>query len=238
MPITTLKQAWNIIDGVTTCRDIEERLRPIGYHCALGGSVLHSGFSEKDLDVFIYPHDADKRLPAETVLMAVLDIIPATHGKCNSAYEPRDSKAVYWSYTPRNQRIDFFFLMPHPDDVAPEQNQSHDMKDYEIDISKLDRAEVLAALWNHSDDGYLHKIGTMTRDEAQAEIDKVLEGEQGKRLYFDYLKNRVLKIDLGKDLLDTRLYDRDNGQGAAGWALAHLQQANMATGADNPKVEP
>jgi len=33
--------------------------------------------------------------------------------------------------------------------------------------------------------------------------------------YFDYLKGRVMKVDLSGDELDPWLYDRDNGHGAA-----------------------
>jgi len=38
-------------------------------------------------------------------------------------------------------------------------------------------------------------------------------------MYFDYLRGRVMKIDLSKDYLDTSSYDRDNGQGAAEYAI-------------------
>lgn len=36
-----------------------------------------------------------------------------------------------------------------------------------------------------------------------------------KQTYFDYLKGRVMKIDLSKNELDPWLYDRDNGAGKA-----------------------
>jgi hypothetical protein len=41
-------------------------------------------------------------------------------------------------------------------------------------------------------------------------------------MYFDYLHGRVMKIGLNTDDLEERLYDRDNGQGAAERALASL----------------
>lgn len=41
----------------------------------------------------------------------------------------------------------------------------------------------------------------------------------GKRPYFDYLKGRVMKVEIHGDTLDPRLYDRDNGEGAAERAL-------------------
>jgi hypothetical protein len=54
----------------------------------------------------------------------------------------------------------------------------------------------------------------MTIDDAQALVDSA-----GPDLYFDYVDGRCLKIDLRGDALDPRLYDRDNGEGAAARAL-------------------
>jgi len=89
-----------------------------------------------------------------------------------------------------------------------------------IDISKLDKAEVLAALYNASRPqgiGIVHFTPQpMTRDEAAALLKDVND--------FDYLRGRVMKVVI-EDELYARLYDRDNGQGAAAAALAPLQQA-------------
>jgi len=41
----------------------------------------------------------------------------------------------------------------------------------------------------------------------------------GENLSFDYLKGRVLKVDISGDELETQGYDRDNGQGAAARAI-------------------
>jgi hypothetical protein len=40
--------------------------------------------------------------------------------------------------------------------------------------------------------------------------------------YFDYLQGRVMKVSLEGDELDARLYDRDNGEGAAAEAISAL----------------
>ena len=85
-----------------------------------------------------------------------------------------------------------------------------------IDIKDMNKAEVLAKLYNASGPqgmGFLKATSNeMTTDEAQALLDS---GQD----YFDYLKGRVMKIDLHGDELDPWLYDRDNGQGAAAQAL-------------------
>lgn len=87
-----------------------------------------------------------------------------------------------------------------------------------IDITGLDKAEVLAALYNASGPlgmGYLQFTpGDMPLEEARY----LLKEHTG----FDYLRGRVMKVRLDKDELFVGLYDRDNGQGAAAQALAPL----------------
>lgn len=94
-----------------------------------------------------------------------------------------------------------------------------------MNIQGLNKDEVLAALFNASKQqgmGFLHAAGAsaMSVEEACAILDA--HSEAGRRPYFDYLKGRVMKIDLSKDEVNTALYDRDNGQGAAEAAIAHL----------------
>lgn len=93
-----------------------------------------------------------------------------------------------------------------------------------INISGLDKAEVLAALFNASRQqgmGLLDTSGasSMTVEDAR----KYTSGEDEQ--YYDYLRGRVMKVDLSRDELRTGLYDRDNGYGAAARALAQLLEA-------------
>lgn len=89
----------------------------------------------------------------------------------------------------------------------------------EINFKKmgLDRYEVLCALYNKSKPlglGMLHFIpGPLSIEEAH----EYLDGYD----YADYVKGRVIKTKLPKDAesFDPRLYDRDNGEGAALRAL-------------------
>lgn len=83
-----------------------------------------------------------------------------------------------------------------------------------MNIAGLDKAEVLAALYNGSRRrgmGFLQTRGAegMTVEQAREEL------ANNERLYFDYLHGRVMKISLRGDELNTALYNRDNGQGAA-----------------------
>lgn len=83
-----------------------------------------------------------------------------------------------------------------------------------MDISGLDKAAILAALYNGSRQqgmGFIHARGAleMTTEQAREEI------ANNNQMYFDYLHGRVMKISLRGDELQTALYNRDNGAGAA-----------------------
>ncbi len=88
-----------------------------------------------------------------------------------------------------------------------------------IDISGK-QAEALAALYNGSRPlgmGILHfEPAPMDVPEAQALLD-------GGQTRFDYLKGRVMKVNLGGDTFDPWLYDRDNGEGAAARAIGGIE---------------
>lgn len=83
-------------------------------------------------------------------------------------------------------------------------------------IKITNKAEVLANLYNASKSqemGFLHFTPEpMTIEEAE----ELLKEHK----YFDHLKGRVMKVDLSGDEFDPRLYDRDNGEGAAEKALS------------------
>lgn len=83
-----------------------------------------------------------------------------------------------------------------------------------IDIKGIDKAVLLAALYNASKQqgmGFLQTRGarSMSVEEAKKEI------EQNPRGYYDYLHGRVMKSDISKDTFDPWGYDRDNGSGSA-----------------------
>ena len=93
-----------------------------------------------------------------------------------------------------------------------------------IDISKLDKAEVLAALYNSAKPqglGFLqYEPSPMSTEEAGRLLKEVT--------CFDYLKGRVMKVNLSGEELNPRGYDRDNGEGAAYRAIKHLIEGEAA----------
>lgn len=76
-----------------------------------------------------------------------------------------------------------------------------------ISIRGLNKAALLTALFNNSRQqgmGFMHSEGRGAMTEAEAS--EILKTES----YFDYLRGRVMKIDIGGDDVYPGLYDRDN----------------------------
>jgi hypothetical protein len=96
-----------------------------------------------------------------------------------------------------------------------------------IDIKGLNKAKLLAALYNHTHPqgmGFLqYDPKDMTEAQAQNIIDELTS--KGYSLYFDYLKGRVMKVDITGTSLDERLFDRDNLPGAANAVVQRLRKA-------------
>lgn len=106
-----------------------------------------------------------------------------------------------------------------------------------LDITGLDEAEVLAALYNRARPqglGFLHFTPEpMNRDEAAAIL------REQRRV--DYLKGRVMKVDFFDASRPTSernqpnqiqydwLYDHDNGDGAAAEVIAKLRAGSKET---------
>ena len=82
-----------------------------------------------------------------------------------------------------------------------------------IDVSNIDPAALLAALYNNSMPLGMGSLDPrsaqqMTVEQAQSLLDN---GQD----YFDYLQGRVMKVEINGSTLDPWGYDRDNGSGAA-----------------------
>lgn len=89
-----------------------------------------------------------------------------------------------------------------------------------INIKGLDKAEVLAALYNNSKPqgmGFLHFTPEdMTIEEAKNLLKRGMD--------FDYIQGRVMKVNLDSDIeFEEWLYDRDNGPGAAQRVIDELR---------------
>ena len=107
--------------AIEICKEIEQKLVPLGYHSALGGSCLYRGESQKDIDIIIYPHDVKKQKPPVYIIRElgmntktyqsqgqglIGNITPSTTDKivfvCYGRFESAGEDDV---------RIDLFFLV-------------------------------------------------------------------------------------------------------------------------------
>jgi hypothetical protein len=88
-----------------------------------------------------------------------------------------------------------------------------------MNIAHLNKAKVLATLYNNAKPQGLGMSQYTPEQMSEKEAASLLE----QTTYFDYLKGRLMKINLSGDELDTFLYNRDNGHNAAEKALERLQ---------------
>lgn len=97
-------------EGIEIARIIEHAIGPAGYHCALGGSLLHHGESNKDADIFIYPHNGNELQPE------LLRVRLRTAGfKCRRTTQGwsdvQDTKTIEsWESLKDGTRVDFIFV--------------------------------------------------------------------------------------------------------------------------------
>ena len=85
----------------------------------------------------------------------------------------------------------------------------------EVDIKGLDKIDVIMALYHGAKQvgmGFLQP--GVTEDEVRVWVDKYVL-TNASFPYVDYLGGRPLKVRLGGDTFDPRMYDRDWGDGAA-----------------------
>jgi hypothetical protein len=105
---------WTLAGAVLFLQELQTIVAPAGYHVGLLGSVLTKGFSDKDLDVLLYPHRTSEQ--NHEVLRQAL--VKAGLEPWLSDYEVKekwrgkdsdDTKHVeVWLY--KGQRVDFFLL--------------------------------------------------------------------------------------------------------------------------------
>lgn len=108
------------------------------------------------------------------------------------------------------------------------------MSEQIVDTRGIEPWRVFKALYNGASPqgvGFLHFTPEpMTEEEAKAIVGGADTGDYpgGRRspMYFDYVKGRVMKVNLkNPDGFKSWLYDRDNGPGAAERAIAPLRTA-------------
>ena len=97
---------WTLEEGLVLCRLLQPMLRPIGYHLTLGGGVLNTGKSKKDLDLFLLPLKSTDSNP--TMVFSVLEPIFGNGASVGKGEYDSDSWKAAWYYFVGDKRIDVF----------------------------------------------------------------------------------------------------------------------------------
>lgn len=93
------------------------------------------------------------------------------------------------------------------------------MRSLKMKITGLNKAEVLVALYNRAK---IQGMGFMSNNSGFVMNTEKAKELLSKKIDFDYLNGKVMKINLSGDELDTYLYNRDNGHNAAEDAIKPL----------------
>ena len=97
-----------------------------------------------------------------------------------------------------------------------------------MNIAHLSKAKVLAGLYNASRPLGMGVFHFDPKPMGEPEPAELLQ----RYTYFDYIKGRVMKVDLQGDELETQWYNRDNGDGAAEAVIAAIEaETNAVAGA-------
>jgi hypothetical protein len=108
----TLEEALPIV------RDLEQKLIPLGAHCALGGSVLHRGVSTKDVDIFVYPHNCTTPRNPEELIGILSSIFPNGHEATDGDYPHDRLRFVVIQQIPEGfRKLEFFVFLTVPPDA-------------------------------------------------------------------------------------------------------------------------
>jgi len=98
-----------------------------------------------------------------------------------------------------------------------------------VNISDLDKAAVLAALYNAARP---QGMGFYQYDPTPMTIEQARE-LLAQSKYFDYLYGRVMKVDLSSDdEFDSRWFDRDNGESVAARVIDYLRETAQVSGGE------
>jgi hypothetical protein len=63
---------WTLSDALALIRGLQPQIKPFGFHLCLGGGVLNTGSSRKDLDLYFLPLDDAKTPPGAAQLKKFL----------------------------------------------------------------------------------------------------------------------------------------------------------------------
>ena len=103
---------WTLDQAVGLVRSLHEEVVKNGCTLALGGSCLHRGFSEKDVDIIIHPLECKETALSDFDFYAVKDCLTElglTYIRDAHIAEYSERNVEIW-YNKEGKRIDIFFM--------------------------------------------------------------------------------------------------------------------------------
>lgn len=116
MKYTETNPMWTLREALQLMPKFEAIAKIMGYHVALGGSVMYNGMSIKDLDIIVYPHtdvDLERPIPDQLVQMFIYNklLVSANLTPCSPwSKDCPNARYVNCGMTRDNHRIDFIFV--------------------------------------------------------------------------------------------------------------------------------
>ena len=104
-----MSEGWSLAEAMSFAKSLHEFVFPLGFGIALTGSVLTKGFSEKDIDLVVYPLkkiSSDYKGLLENLPKFGLTYIRLPNK--NLGYQDDGKNVQVWEYD--NKRVDLFFL--------------------------------------------------------------------------------------------------------------------------------
>lgn len=106
---------YTAIDALKLAAELEPILSAQGYHVAIGGSCVYRGYSEKDMDILIYPHGKQTSMERADIdkiktILACLGFLPRIDPNSPNAGESSGLAGVTVTDDAKGRRVDFFIM--------------------------------------------------------------------------------------------------------------------------------
>ena len=109
----TTTKTWTFETARALAAELERLLTPLGAHVALSGSCLYKGESDKDCDIFVYPHLTSEPTNAEElhkVFSTFFDTTELTRRMDDYFRNATKDQKYEASYFYKGKRVDIFFV--------------------------------------------------------------------------------------------------------------------------------
>lgn len=101
--------SWSLAEALVFANSLREFLLPLGFDIALTGSVLTKSFSDKDIDIIVYPLKKISANYAELLIkLPEFGLKFIRFPNNNQGYQDDGKNVQVWEYN--NKRVDLFFL--------------------------------------------------------------------------------------------------------------------------------